>query len=174
MSRVVDDISASGSVRNGKLFIRNRRAFDQQIEQMRDGVEVEVSVTIRRAARSQQANAYYWGVVIEEFHRHTTRQDMGYTPEDLHDICKAKFLPKRLSIVANNGEIAGDYVLGGSTRSLNTTEFYEYVERVRQWLAELGIYTPDPGEPDDYRTNPGYYSDDDNDPIYRAALTGGK
>ena len=49
MSRVVDDIVASGQIRDGKLFIRSRRDFDQMIAQMRDGLEVEVAVTRRRA-----------------------------------------------------------------------------------------------------------------------------
>ena len=141
---MVHDITTTARVEHGKLFILGRRQFDQLVAQLPDGAAVEVSVTIRRATRSQQANAYYWGVVIHAFHQHTTRQEMGYTADDLHEVCKAKFVPKRLSIVAHNGEVAGDYVLGGSTRPLTVTEFYEYVEQVRQWLAELGIDTDDP------------------------------
>jgi hypothetical protein len=146
MARVADDIVASGQIRDGKLYVRNRRDFDRQIAQMKDGWELEIAVTRRRATRSIQANAYYWGEVIRKFHDHCRRQDMGYTENDLHELCKARFLPKRLAISDDNGEIVGDYVMGGSTRSLNTNEFYEYVEQVRQWLAELGIDTDDPGE----------------------------
>lgn len=146
MARVADDIVASAQIRDGKLFIRSRRDFDRQIAQMKDGLEIELTVTRRRATRSPHANAYYWGVVIKEFHDHCTRQDMGYTENDLHEVLKAKFLPKRLAVCDSNGEIQGDFVMGGSTRSLNTNEFYEYVESCRQWLAELGINTDDPGE----------------------------
>lgn len=146
MARVADDIVASGQIRDGKLFIRNRRDFDRIISQMRDGLEVEVTVTRRRATRSMQANRFYWGEVIRKFHQHCQAQDMGYTENDLHDICKAKFLPKQVAICDDNGEIVGDYVLGGSTRSLNVNEFYDYVEQVRQWLAELGIVTDDPDQ----------------------------
>lgn len=141
MARVQDDLTVSATIREGKLFIRNRRDFDRQIAQMRDGAEVEVAVTRRRATRSPQANAYYWGVVMQALSQHT-----GYTPDEMHDICKAKLLPKKLAIADGNGEVVGEFVLGGSTRSLNTNEFYEYVERVRQWAAELDCDTPDPGD----------------------------
>ena len=108
---------------------------------MRDGWEMELTLSRRRATRSPQANAYYWGVVLHALSEYT-----GYTVDELHDICKAKFLPKKLAISKSNGEIVDEYVLGGSTRSLNTNDFYEYVERVRQWAAELDCYIPDPNE----------------------------
>jgi hypothetical protein len=141
MAKVADDVVASAQIRDGKLFIRNRREFDRAIAQMKDGWEMEVTIARRRATRSPQANAYYWGVVLQALSLHT-----GYTVDELHDICKAQFLPKKLAINNGNGEVVGEFVLGGSTRSLNTNEFYEYVERVRQWAAELDCYTPDPGE----------------------------
>lgn len=141
MSAVVNDIVASGSIKSGKLFVHNRRGFDQQIAQMREGWQVEIAVTRRRATRSLQQNAYYWGVVIQALSDHT-----GYTPDEIHDICKARFIPKRLAMQKGNGEIVGEFVLGGSTRSLNKNEFYEYVEQIRQWAAELDCYIPDPGE----------------------------
>jgi hypothetical protein len=141
VARVADDVVASAQIRDGKLFIRNRREFDRAIAQMKDGWEMEVTIARRRATRSPQANAYYWGVVLQALSLHT-----GYTVDELHDICKAQFLPKKLAINNGNGEVVGEFVLGGSTRSLNTNEFYEYVERVRQWAAELDCYTPDPGE----------------------------
>lgn len=73
-------------------------------------------------------------------------QHTGYTQDEMHDISKAKFLPKTLAIADGNGEVVGEYVLGGSTRRLNTHEFYAYIERVRQWAAELDCDTPDPGD----------------------------
>lgn len=174
MSRVVDDITATGEIRDGKLFIRNRREFDQALTQMRDGLQVEIAVTRLRATRSPQANAYYWGVVLQALSDHT-----GYTVDELHDICKAKCLPKKLAVNNGNGEVVGEFILGGSTRKLDTTEFYEYVERVRQWAAELDCYIPDPNEATpltrDWRDDDhGEPDDEEADPIYRWALTGGK
>jgi len=146
MARLIDDVTASAQVRNGKLYIRNRRDFDQLVAQMRDGQEVEVSVTRRRSTRSHEANAYYWGVVIAHLERHFSAHDLGYTADDIHELCKAKFIPKRVAVCKGNGEVVGDFVLGGSTRKLNTSEFYDYIEQIRQWAAELDCYIPDPNE----------------------------
>lgn len=142
MASVLDLVTASAKVKEGKLFLRNRRDFDRLVAQMPETWELEVFVQRRRATRSIQANAYYWGVVLQGLSEHT-----GYTADELHDICKAMFLPKRLALNNGNGEVKGEFVIGGSTRSLNTNEFYEYVERVRQWASEtLDCYIPDPGE----------------------------
>jgi hypothetical protein len=142
MASVADLVVASATVKGGKLFVRNRREFDRQVAQMKDGWEMELTLSRRRATRSVQANAYYWGVVLAALSEHT-----GYTVDELHDICKALFLPKRLALNNGNGEVVGEFVLGGSTRTLNTNEFYEYVERVRQWASEtLDCYVPDPNE----------------------------
>ena len=142
MARVVDDIVASGQIREGKLFIRSRREFDQRIAQMRDGLEVEVSITRRRATRSLAQNAYWWGVCLPLVCQHT-----GYTVDELHEIAKQMFLPKKLAICDGNGEVQGEFVMGGSTRALNKIEFGEFVEKWRQWAAEsLDINIPDPNE----------------------------
>jgi hypothetical protein len=72
----------------------------------------------------------------------------GYTPDEIHEILKAKFIPKRLAITNGNGEICGEFVLGGSTTKLDTLDFSEYCERIREWAAEsLDIVIPDPSEP---------------------------
>lgn len=140
MAGVNSDVVASASVTRGRLFIHNRRRFDDQIRQFRDGVAVEVAVTIKRASRSVNQNAWYWGVIVEALSDHT-----GYAPDEIHELLKAKFIPKRLAIADGNGEIVDEFVMGGSTRKLNTLEFGEYCEAIRRWAAEaLDINVPDP------------------------------
>lgn len=142
MAAVNDLVVASASVKGGKLFIRNRRGFDQQIAQMKDGWEVELTIQRRRATRSLQQNAYYWGVVIEAIADHT-----GYPPDDVHELMKQMFIPKRLAVQDGNGEIVGDYVLGGSTRTMNKLAFGDFMESIRRWAAtELDVVIPDPNE----------------------------
>lgn len=133
-------IVASAQAKGGKLFIRNRRAFDQQIAQLKEGWQLEVSVKRLRATRSLQQNAYWWGVCVQLVSEHT-----GYTPEEIHDIAKQMFIPKRLAVQDGNGEIKGEFVVGGSTREMNKLEFGEFIERFRQWAAEtLDVVIPDP------------------------------
>lgn len=142
MAAVKTDVVASASVRNGRLWIRNRRQFDEQIRQFREGVEVEVEVTIRRSTRSQQQNRYWWGVCVELVSEHT-----GYSPDEVHEIAKQMFIPKRLAVCDGNGEVKGEFVVGGSTRGLNTVEFSEFVEAFKRWAAEtLDLYIPDADE----------------------------
>jgi hypothetical protein len=137
-------IVAPATVRNGKLFIRERGHFDEQVRQMKEGWQLEVTVRRLRATRSQQANRYYWGVVLTTLVRHC---DFQYTPEEMHEVLKAKFLPKTLAIHDGNGEIVFEYVIGGSTRSMNTTQFSDYVRDIKQWaLDTLGCYATEPDE----------------------------
>jgi hypothetical protein len=147
MAAVSDLVVASAEVKAGKLYIRNRRAFDGQIAQLREGIELEVTVKRQRATRSQQQNRYYWGVVMQMLSEHT-----GYTPDEMHEFCKMKFIPKRLAVQDGNGVIKDEFVLGGSTRELNTIDFGEYVDSVRQWAAEdLDVVIPDPDEEETVR-----------------------
>lgn len=140
MAKVTTDVGAHGSIQAGRIHIRNRRQFDDQIRQFREGAEVEVEVTIRRATRSLAQNAYWWGVVVEMISEQT-----GYTPDEVHEFLKAKFIPKKLAFCDGNGEVVDEYVLGGSTRKMNTLQFGEYMETVRRWAAEtLGLNIPDP------------------------------
>lgn len=140
MASVSDLVVASATVQGGKLYIRNRRAFDQQIAQMKEGWEIEVTVKRRRATRSIEQNRYYWGVVVELISEHT-----GYTPDEVHDFLKAIFIPKRLAVQDGNGVIHNEIVIGGSTRLMNKLEFGDYMESIRRWAAEtLDVVIPDP------------------------------
>lgn len=135
-------VTASGYIKAGRLMIRDRRSFDSAVSGLKDGWEVEVEITRLRATRSQKQNAYYWGVVIHPISEHT-----GYPPDDVHELLKAIFIPKPMAILKGNGDIVGQYVLGGSTRSMNTEEFSDFTERIKEWAAtELDIYIPDPDE----------------------------
>src|SRR5688572_5244118 len=45
VAAVNSDVVAFGSIKGGRLFIRDRRRFDQLIAQLREGSEVEIEVT---------------------------------------------------------------------------------------------------------------------------------
>ncbi len=140
MAAVNTDVIASACVKNGRLRFHNRRAFDEQVRQFREGAEVEIEVTIRRATRSHQQNRFYWGVIVQVISEHT-----GYTPDEVHEFLKMKFIPKRLALADSNGEIQGEFVIGGSTRKMNTVAFGEYMTACRQFAAEtLDCQIPDP------------------------------
>jgi len=129
----------TGVVEGGKLEIRNRAALSQALRGMKDG-EVLIRIERLRATRSQRQNAWYWGVIVQMLADHT-----GYTPDEMHEVLKAKFIPKRFAVADGNGEIRDELVIGGSTVVLNTVEFGEYCEAIRGWAAaDLHVVIPDP------------------------------
>jgi hypothetical protein len=129
----------SGVVQGGVLKIRNRKQLDAAFAGWRD-CEVRITIERAHATRSSQANRYYWGVVVDLLAEHT-----GYTPEETHDVLKQLFLPKRCAMLTGNGDVVGEFVIGGSTAKLTTIEFYEYCSRIREWaLHTLAVDIPAP------------------------------
>lgn len=123
----------------GKLHVRAWSRLADAIKTWRDG-EYTITMARKHATRRLQANAWYWSQVVGLVAEHT-----GYTPDEIHDIYKAKFLPKKLAMADQNGVIVGEFVVGGSSAKLNTVEFYEYCEAIRAWAREdLGVVIPDP------------------------------
>lgn len=132
-------IVTTALVKDGKLDLRNRKRFSEQLGRLKDGA---VQITIERihATRSIPQSRWYWGVIVEMLSEHT-----GFSPDEMHEVLKAKFLPKKLAVQDGNGEIRGEFVIGGTTTSLNKIEFGEYCEAIRRWAAEeLDVVIPDP------------------------------
>ena len=135
------EVVTSGLVRKGKLKVRLTPDFQAGLKSFRDG-PVTVRIERKRASRSHKANAFYWGVVVAELSEHT-----GHTPEELHEYLKARFIPKRLALANQNGEVVDELVIGGSTVKLDVVQFYEYVQEIKQWaLDSLGVLIPEPTE----------------------------
>jgi hypothetical protein len=125
----------------GRMRIRNWNRVASELRKMRDG-ELRVEIRRARATRSLSQNAWYWGCVVGLVAEHT-----GYTPDEIHEIYKAKFIPKKLAFADGNGEVLGEFVIGGTTTRLNTLEFSEYCEAIREWASDtLGVVIPDPSE----------------------------
>lgn len=107
----------------------------------------------RKKPRSLQQNRYLWGVVYDRISTHT-----GYDPEEIHEICKAKFglrtkyegdiamFLKEDSQVWEAGSMpVVEFVK--STRMFDTKEMTEYIDKIRRWSSEkLGCYIPQPGD----------------------------
>jgi hypothetical protein len=133
------EVVTTGTVNRGRLKVRITPAFQSELQSFRDG-PVTVRIERKRATRRQQANAYYWVAVIATLAEYT-----GYSPDDMHDVLKAKFLPKTLAMANGNGEVMAEFVIGGSTTKLDVVEFYEYVQRIKQWAQDdLNCIIPEP------------------------------
>ena len=87
--------------------------------------------------RTHSQNSYYWGVVLKLLSDHT-----GHSQDELHEYLKGKFNQKYIEIKKGQFE-----PYGGSTVTLGTIDFENYLEEIRRWAAvELGADIPLPNE----------------------------
>lgn len=80
-----------------------------------------------KAKRSNQQNARYWAFLT------AYGEYLGYTRDEMHDICKYKFLRE---VVEVNGE---EVIKLKSTPKTTTKEFAEYCEMCEMWAAQNGF-----------------------------------
>ena len=126
----------------GKLSFADgeRRCLDRWLQTLR-GRAVDVTVVEHEATRSTRANAYYWACVVAPACAHT-----GDEPEDFHDEMCARFLTRRQITVTDYATgAAEEIVIPGRSSKLPISDFYHFVEQVRQFIGEfLGVTTDDP------------------------------
>lgn len=119
---------------HGKLRLSDEVRFRKSLQTLRNA-NVEVTVRRRRAQRSHQQNAYYWGVVVALLAEH-----LGYQADEMHEALKFKFLRTEAEEVQGLPRVK-------SSASLSTVEFNTYVENVVTWAsAEFGLDIPDPNQ----------------------------
>jgi hypothetical protein len=100
-------------------------------------VKYVVELKQYRENRSANQNRYYWGVVLEYL------TETGFTKEEMHEVLKRKFNPV-VKTLKGTGE---EWVVGGSTTELDTSDMEDYLEAVRRFaVQELDILIPLPNE----------------------------
>jgi len=139
MASVLSDVQAFGTIKGGRLFIRNRRTFNEDMRRFRDDEEVEIEVHRLKATRSVQMNRFYWGPVLGTLADYT-----GHSTVELHDHFKTTLIPVEVLLADSRGEVKSSSVIPGSTRKMTTDEFWEYVTRIIVIAGELGCEIPDP------------------------------
>lgn len=101
-----------------------------------DGKRVEIVIKPYKPRRSNPQNRYYHGVIIPILADH-----FGYTHDEMHDAIKWEFLKKEED--EESEEIKPTTV--GSTAKLDTDQFNQLLERIKQWAAsEYKVFIPDP------------------------------
>lgn len=138
---MTDRVSAPGVIRQGRPALEDRSAFYQEVAgTFGEGQSIVVTVEEEAAAVSRQARGYYFGHVLKRLAVKT-----GHSIDDLHAWAKAKFTPKHLTILDGNGHVVDDLVIGSTTTKFDSSQFFEYVEELRGFMAvRLGIETDDP------------------------------
>ena len=127
-------VTLQSSVHDGKLM-GNRNALSRAIMEY-EGKRISITIQEAKKQRSNDQNAYYWGVVVPLVAKGIT--DLGeYTPnEKAHEVLKMLFLQSTSELGLPNTK---------SSTELNTKEFNEFIEQVQIWAADfLEIDIPEP------------------------------
>ena len=121
-----------------KLFEHEKTAGQRWCATFKNGTHVDITIRKHKSKRSNDQNAYYWGVVIPilaDYFGHDNTEDM-------HQDLKQAFNPVK-------SKIDPDKIIGGTTTKLSTVDFYSaensYIERICRWASmEYGVFIPAP------------------------------
>jgi DNA polymerase III delta prime subunit len=120
---------------NNKLMFTDLEKWQIHVNSL-DKEIVVVELSKLKDKRSDNINAYYWGVVVK-----LIAQYIGEAKDDTHEILKGMFLKRKKKI----DELWISYT--ESTTKLTTEEMVEYISNIKQWAAEyLNVNIPDPIE----------------------------
>lgn len=119
---------------SGKLHLDDIDSFKNYLKSLKGNVDIIIKQATTKNLRSNEQNKYYWGIVLP-----LIADFMGDTPESAHNAMGLQFLMDRTKIL-NTVK---------STASLNTAEFEEYMQNIRQFMdMEFNVYIPKPNECD--------------------------
>ena len=124
-----------------KFLIKGNKDKQSLINYLKElGNDYIVEVKKQRNNRSNMQNNYYWACIVQPL-----AQEIGYFPDEMHDILKVKFASEWQSIEVNDKQV-GLQVVNSSAR-MNTKDFEIYADQIRIWaLTELGIRLMLPNE----------------------------
>lgn len=102
------------------------------------GKLVTISLKFEKLTRSVVQNRYYFGVIIK-----ILAEEIGYTPEVMHDYMKKLFLGYEEYDMPDGTE----YHKLKSSTNLSTQEAEEYYRQIREWAKDfLNVFIPLPNE----------------------------
>ena len=124
-----------------KFVIKDNKDKQSLINYLKElGNDYIVDVKKQRNNRSNMQNSYYWKCIVQAL-----AEELGYFPDEMHDILKVKFASEWQSVQVKDKTIGLQVIKSSAT--LNTKEFEVYADQIRIWaLTELGIRLMLPNE----------------------------
>jgi len=121
-----------------KMLDYEKAAVVRWVATFQNGTKLDVVIRKQKAKRTNDQNAYYWGVVIPILSDYFGHDN----PEDMHEDLKQEFNPIESKVKPGTK-------IGGTTTKLSTVDFFSaetsYVERICRWaVMEHGLYVPPP------------------------------
>lgn len=123
--------------------VPTKRRFMQKVQTMTGLWEIQMKP--RRFTRSLSQNAYYWAAVVTPFTEWLRGEwgDSDVKPEQAHELLKHKVLG---SLELTNKQTGEVIEITRSSRTLDSYEFGEFIEKAAAWLAEftgIVVLTPE-------------------------------
>lgn len=139
---------ATGVLTDGRVAWDDAPGFTRELRALGNGgVVVTAKLATAAEVRSEKANAYYFGHVLDRIHAYCPEHSV----EEIHDAMCELFLPneqkRALFISRMTGEQLTVDLDHRRSSKLNGKDFYHFVEKVRLWALEFygcETYDPDP------------------------------
>ena len=110
------------------IYGENKKQFIQKVNELDLTVRWQATIVEYKSKRSDIQNNRYWSLMTE------FGNFLGYTKDELHEICRYKFL-------RNFIEIEGEQLpLLKTTTKLTTAEMADYQNEIERWGHEMGYY----------------------------------
>ncbi len=122
-------------IKNGSIEISAKVAFKAFLQRF-IGKRVFLIIKPVTKTRTINQNAYYWGGVLTPISEHT-----GHSVEDLHEMFKDEYIARQ--------EITWRGIkrkIPASSKTKDTVEFSEYVDKIIVEASEMGIRILSPEE----------------------------
>ncbi len=135
----------TGTIKSGRVDLSEftKARYLAGLKAFKEGDEVEIEITKKRARHSDAQRRYYHACVVEPLGGY-----LGHAHREMHEVLKAMHLDQVDAVEGRNGKLMNGLVIGGSTKRLNKLEYHEFIERCRRWaLTDLHFTTEDP-DPD--------------------------
>jgi hypothetical protein len=124
-----------GYKEKGVGIVSNRGMGKDFVDALPDGAKYRIVMERYYPNRSEEQNAYYWGVVIKML-----SNEMSLNKDATHRILTAMFLA-----IESVDEFGNAIQIIPSTSKLSTVEFNNYMDEIKQFAAEtFDIVIPDP------------------------------
>lgn len=139
-------ITVESVVRQGKLDQNISSHLSMCLRNM-EGKRVRITLEEAKRRRSNNQNAYYWGVVIPIILAMFKDAGNDVDETEVHEYLKEHI--GGLKHVMTTPDGIRKSVVTSSTK-LTTQEFEDYMEKVRAWAAEFDLIIPLPNEGIEY------------------------
>jgi len=104
------------------------------------GLKCTIELAEAKDKRSNDANAYYWGVLIPAVREFRLEQGEACSPDDIHEDLLAVYSPL-VERKALDGSIK---MLPLRSSAMNKEQFFKYCMTIEVALADFGIILPAP------------------------------